>query len=76
MDDNKLIKIAAGCFIGFFVVPAVVGAATGLINIGVAGISNAVERRRYNKRIKEGLKDGSVVEIDGTYYAVCDMEED
>jgi hypothetical protein len=75
-DDNKIIKLAAAGFIGLVMVPIVIRVTTGLANSAVCGISNAVERRRYNKRIKKGLKDGSIVKIDGVYYEVCEMEED
>ena len=70
MDNDKIVRIAAVGFIGLVVVPAVVGITCNLIyNTGVV-ICNAVNKSKYNKKIKKGLEDGSIVEIDGTFYEV------
>lgn len=73
MDDNKIIKVAACGFVGLVVVPAVLGAGLRL----VAGACNLVEKAKFKKKIKNGLKDGSIIEIDGQYYEVevQDVEE-
>lgn len=49
--------------------------AIGLIAISVAPVvcclvGNGVEWIKYKRKIKKGLKDGSIVEIDGKYYEV------
>lgn len=64
--ENKLIKIAAFGFIGLVMVPTVVGAGIRLVAIA----ANAMSKARYNKKIKDGLKKGTIVEIDGQYYEV------
>ena len=66
MDDNKIIKIAAYGFVGLVVAPIIfngVIAGLSLIGEGINSIS-------YNRKIKKGLKDGSIVEINGQYYEV------
>ena len=66
MEDNKIIKLAAIGFIGLVVAPAVVGATLSLITLAAKGIDNLA----YKRKIKKGLKDGSIIEIDGQYYEV------
>ena len=66
MDDNKIIKIAAYRFIGLVVAPIVISGVIAGINLGIAGINSI----SYNRKIKNGLKDGIIVEIDGQYYEV------
>lgn len=63
--NNKLItKIAVYGFVGLVVVPAVAG--VGLRLIGTA--ANGVSKLAWKHKIKKGLKEGSIVEIDGQYY--------
>ena len=64
--ENKIIKVAAFGFIGLVMVPAVVGAGIRLVAIA----ANAISKAKYNKKIKDGLKKGTIVEIDGQYYEV------
>ena len=75
MEDSKIIKTAAAGFVGLVVIPAVV---KGVI-VGGAYAVDALDTLqatiRYKRRIKKGLKDGSVVEIDGQYYEVQTTEE-
>ena len=66
MEDKNIIKIAAIGFIGFVVVPTVIGITLNLIGHAANGIGNLA----YKRKIKKGLKDGSIVEIDGQYYEV------
>lgn len=66
MKDDKIIKVAAIGFIGLVVVPAVVGVGCNLICLAAKGISNLA----YKKKIKKGLKDGSIVKIGDQYYEV------
>ena len=70
MKKNDIIKIAAIGFIGVVLVPIVIGAGINLINLTVVGTTNVVNKVRHSKKIKKGLKDGSIVEIDGQYYEV------
>lgn len=73
--DNKIVKVAAGCFIGMVVVPAVVTLGVNVIGRTAVGIVNAVNKAKYNKELKKGLEDGSIVELDGQYYEIVDAEE-
>ena len=66
MDDNKIEKIVAYGFIGLVLVPAVL---TGAL-AGITLVYNGVNKIAYNRKIKKGLEDGSIVEIDGKYYEV------
>ena len=66
MEDNKIIKVAAIGFIGLVIVPTVVGFGINLIGHAANGISHLA----YKRKIKKGLKNGSVIEIDGQYYEV------
>ena len=66
MDDNKIVKIAAYGFVALVVAPIVINGGIAVINLGIAGINKIA----YDRKIKKGLKDGSIVEIDGRYYEV------
>ena len=72
MEDKTIIKVAAIGFIGLVLVPVAVSAGIKLVAWSATGIANVVEKVKFNKKIKEGLKDGSIVEIDGKYYEVKD----
>ena len=68
--DEKLIKnvvTVAGLVI---VVPIVVRGLVFIGAVGYAGAKGVVDQVKFNKKIKQGLKDGSIVEIDGKYYEV------
>ena len=77
MKEDKIIKIAAAGFIGLVVAPIVLDVAVGTISLAVRGISKITNDIKFNRKIKKGLKDGSIVEIDGKYYNVIaeDVEE-
>ena len=66
MKDNKIIKVAAISFIGLVAVPAVIGAT---IKLGCI-VANGINHLAYKMKIKKGLKEGSIIEIDGQYYEV------
>lgn len=42
----------------------------GLVITARMGISNLANKVIFDRKIKKGLKDGSIVEIDGKYYEV------
>lgn len=67
MKDNTIVKVAAIGFVALVVVPTAIN----LIGSGVCGIANSVSKAKFNRKIKKGLKDGSIVEIDGEYYEVA-----
>ena len=70
MDNEKLVKTvvtAAGLII---VVPIVVRGLVFVGAVGYAGAKGVIDQVKFNKKIKQGLKDGSIVKIDGKYYEV------
>lgn len=75
MDDNKIIKKASAGIIGLVLVPAIVKG----ILIGGAYAVDAIDQLhatiKWKRYIKKGLKDGSIVEINGEYYEVLTDEE-
>ena len=60
---------------GVILAPIVIGAiaTTVAYTYGVAAVG--VEKIKFNRKIKKGLKDGSIVEIDGKYFEVGIGEE-
>lgn len=66
MEDNKIIKVVAISFIGLVAVPAVIGATIRLGCIVAYGINHLA----YKMKIKKGLKERNIIEIDGQYYEV------
>lgn len=70
MNDEKIIKLAAVGFLGLVVAPMVIGGAITVIGAAATGIGNLVNTIKFNKKIKKGLKEGSITEIDGKYYEV------
>ena len=64
MDDKRITKLAAYGFVGLVVAPIVVS--TGFRLIGAA--ANDIGKLAWKHKIKKGLKNGSIVEIDGEYY--------
>jgi len=68
MDDNKIINTAAEVLVLMVVGPMVIGTAYSLIRFPVVGVINLVNKIKFNKKIKDGLKNGSICEFDGKYY--------
>ena len=72
MKDQELanqIIITIGVLI---LAPIIIGA---VANIGIGiynGVAGTIVRVKYNKKIKKGIKDGSIVEVDGIYYEVVE----
>lgn len=74
MKDDKLVDtmiIAVGVVI---LAPIVIGAVTNVVCYTYVGAANIINRVKFNRKIKKGLKDGSIIEIDGKYYEV-EVEE-
>ena len=70
MKDDKIVRIAAVGFIAAVVVPIVWNNSTSLVGFAAAGVGNFINKKKYDREIKKGLKDGSIVEIDGEYYNI------
>lgn len=71
MENSKVVKIAAWIIIGSIVVPAIIGTAATVINATVNGVNKA----RFKKKMKDGIKEGKIIEINGEYYNVGVEEE-
>lgn len=63
MENNTLVKMAAIVILA----PIAVGTVIGVINIGI-GVKNAIVKAKFNHKLKKGLEEGTIVEIDGKYY--------
>lgn len=72
MEDNKIIKIAATGFVVLFVAPAVLGLAA----TAIGAVANGVNTIAYKRKIKKGMKEGKIVEIQGNYYEVVEEPEE
>lgn len=59
---NALIVVGGVLCIKYVVIP--------LINFTCAGIEALQIQRQFNKKMKQGLRDGSIIKIDGQYYEV------
>ena len=66
MKDNTMLKIIVIGFGVFVALPMAVGGALKLTAVAIDGISKVA----YKAKIKKGLKDGSIIEVDGQYYEV------
>lgn len=70
MNENKVVKVAAITVIGLVLVPFVVNTSISIVGTVAAHVEYLGNRHAYNKRIKKGLKDGSIILIDGQYYEI------
>lgn len=76
MENNKVVKIVAWIIIGSVAAPVVlqkydIGGVTYLVSEAINGVNKA----RFNKKMKNGVKEGKIIEIDGEYYTVGVKEE-
>lgn len=62
MKQNKIVEVAAIIVIGMVAIPVV--SSIGKVIVG------GVKTHQYNRKIKKGLKEGTIVEINGLYYEV------
>ena len=73
--EDKIVKVAAIGFVGLVVAPIVIGGVINLAGAIYVTTANTVNRAKYNKKIKKGIKEGTIVKIDGQYYEVQVGEE-
>jgi hypothetical protein len=59
---NVILIVGAVLCVKYVVIP--------LATVTFAGIGALTIKREFNKRMKKGLKDGSIVKINGQYYEV------
>jgi len=76
MKDKDIVDLAVMGFVVLVVVPAVVGIAFSAIGHVAVGVGNVINEVKFNKKIKQGLKDGSIIEIDGKFYEVAENIEE
>lgn len=67
MKQNKIVEVAAVIVIGMVAIPLVSVAIPLVSSIGSV-IVGGVKTHQYNRKIKKGLKEGTIVEINGQYY--------
>jgi len=70
MKDNSIVENAVLIALGFVVIPIIIGSTITLVGYTAAGIANGINKFKFNRQMKKGLKDGSIVEINGEYYNV------
>ena len=74
--DKKTLRLVAIVVVGVLVSPIVWDAVVTTGSVVYCGIANGINKIRFNKKIKKGLKDGSIIEIDGEYFEVQPKKED
>jgi hypothetical protein len=75
MENDKELKTLLTIAGIVIVAPIIWNAAVTIGCFGYAGIANTVNKVKFNKKMKKGLKDGSIMVIDGEYYEVQPEEE-
>ena len=66
MENDKIVKLAATIIVGSILVPIVWN--VGVLTVG--GIAKIVTKANFNRKMKKGIKEGSIVEIDGKFYEI------
>lgn len=72
--DEKLTKTVVTVAGLIIVVPIVVRGLVLVGAVGYAAVEGVINQVKFNKKIKKGLKDGSIVEYEGHYYKTEDFE--
>lgn len=68
--DTNTLEVVGLTIIGLMVIPVVIQGAAVILDATINGISNGINTIKFNRRMKKGLKDGSIVKIDGQFYNV------
>jgi hypothetical protein len=77
MKDDKVVDNVIFAAAVVILAPIVIGGVITLGSCVYAGVANTINKVKYNKKIKKGLKDGSIIEIDGEYYeAKVELKEE
>lgn len=63
---NNLIVVACSVILA----PVVAGIGLKIIGGTIGTVGGIIDRMNYKKTIKQGLKEGSIVEVDGKYYTI------
>lgn len=73
MKDEELLTVAVSVIVGIILIPKIINGGIMLGSLAYCGVGNSINKVKFNKRMKRGLKDGSIIEVDGHYYEV-DLE--
>ena len=71
MKSDDMLKMTAGIIL----VPIVASIVISGVKGSIIAVGSLIEHIKYKRKIKKGLKDGSIVKIDGQYYEVHTEEE-
>ena len=71
MNKKELVNLTVGAVVALVVVPGVARAAYN--NIIVPTV-NGIGKLVYKAKIQKGIKEGRIIECDGNYYEVEDVE--
>ena len=69
MDDSTKTLVKA-LLVVFVVIPAVAGVAAIALTYAGTGIANLAQKAAFKKKIKEGLKNGTIIKDGDNYYEV------
>ena len=70
MKDNNIVQVGALAVIGLILIPFVINTSINVIGTVAAHVEYLGNRHAYNKKIKKGLKDGSITVINGQFYEI------
>ena len=67
---SSIAEIAGALFICIFIIPIIVGyIVKGLIWLSLV-CANLIEKIKHKRKIKKGMKNGSIIKVNGDYYEV------
>lgn len=70
MDDTKILVGVLTTVGILMILPVAVGGVTLAAKATTEGVCKIVDKISYKRKIKKGLKNGTVIEIDGQYYEI------
>lgn len=68
--ETTALEWAGLVFVVLVAGPVILNGVVAMAELTFTGVSNGIEKLKFNRKIKKGLKEGSIVEIDGKYYEV------
>lgn len=75
MNKKELVNVIVGTVVGLVVIPGLARATYNNIIVPTAnGIGKLVYKAKIKKGIKKGIKEGRIIECDGNFYEVEDVE--
>ena len=70
MENNVTKTVVTTLLVVFVVIPTVLTVVSYAIGGIIIAAENAANKKEFDKKIKEGLKNGTIIEHDGNYYNV------